>query len=66
MKEKEIQEIIDMNYRALTLLGYATSLIMDYRETCVLRHTDEKKKCDWFLEALNNVVYLNKPLPEMP
>lgn len=64
MKEERIQEIIDMNYRVLTLLGMAASIIMDYK-TLEAYH-DNSEKCDWFLNALNDVIYLKKPIPAFP
>lgn len=64
MKEIDIQQIIDMNYRVLTLLGIATSLIIEYEQYCT-QHTDSSR-CKWFLDAIQAVVYENKPLPPMP
>lgn len=55
MKEIDIDNHITMNYRVLTLLGMAMSLIM------------EQPKSDrrtWFVNAVENVVYRNKPIPE--
>jgi len=70
MNEKEkklnIEELINMNYRTITLLGVATSLIMEYRSYRIIHKLEKDQHCEWFIEALNNVIYLNKPLPEMP
>lgn len=52
-----------MNYRALTLLGMAASII------CEVRHRtpeSEHYRLDWFLDALNDVVYKNQPIPPFP
>lgn len=64
MKEIDVQEVINMNYRILTLLGIATSIIMDYKD--LEAYHDKSEKCDWFLKAINDVVYFNKPIPELP
>lgn len=63
-KELDIQALIDTNYRVLTLLGIATSFIMDLKK--LEAYHDQSEKCDWFIQAIENVVYLNKPLPKMP
>ena len=63
MKEIDIQEIINMNYKALTLLGMASSLLLECKNG---RPRAEHYKFDWFLNALNAVVYQNKPIPEFP
>jgi len=64
MNESQIQNLIDANFRILLLLGYASSLVMSYRELEVYHDDDEKIK--WFFDALQAVVYENKPLPPLP
>ncbi len=64
MTDEQIQKLVDTNYRVLTLLGYATALIVDFKS--LHEYHDQSNMCDWFLNAVNNVVYLNKPLPEFP
>lgn len=64
MNEIQIKDLVDTNFRILTLLGYATALVMDYRN--ITDDSGNVKKCDWFLNSVNNVVYLSKPLPEFP
>ena len=64
MNETQIQNIIDMNYRVLTLLGIAVSIIMDYKKLEV--YHDDSYKCDWFIDAIQKVVYENKPIPTLP
>lgn len=61
-KNKDIpyQNLIDMNYRILILLGIATSMIMDYKQ--LESYHDNGCKCDWFFKAIEDVVYKNKPL----
>jgi len=63
MSEIDIQELIDMNHRVITLLGIATSLLMECKVT---RPKYEHYKFDWFLQALDDVVYLKKSLPLLP
>lgn len=64
MKEIDIQELINVNYRILLLLGYATSIVSDYQR--LEAYHDDKEKCDWFFSAVQAVIYENKPLPPMP
>jgi len=64
MNEINVQEVINTNYRVLTLLGIATSIIMDYKK--LETYHDNSDKCDWFFDAIQKVVYENKPLPLMP
>ena len=61
MKEINIQEVLHMNYRALTLLGIATSMLSDYRG-----ELPSRCNFDWFMNAINEVVYKNNPLPPFP
>ncbi len=63
MKEIDIQQIIDMNYRVLLLLGYATSIVNSYQKLTV--YHDDDKECKWFFDAIQAVVYENKPLPSL-
>lgn len=61
MKELDVQQLIDMNYRVLLLLGFATSIVGDYK-----RWGGDEKNCKWFFDAVQAVVYENKPLPPLP
>jgi hypothetical protein len=63
-KEIDIENLINMNYRVITLLGIATSIIMDYRD--LEAYHDKSEKCDWFMKAIQDVVYENKPIPAFP
>ena len=63
MKEIDMENIINMNYRALTLLGMTTSLLMECRE---ISPKENHYKFDWFLNCLNAVIYENKPIPPFP
>lgn len=64
MKKIDIENIMNINYRALTLLGMATSIIMEYKS--LSDYHDNSDKCDWFMKAIQDVVYLNKPIPPLP
>jgi hypothetical protein len=64
MKELNVQDIIDANFRILLLLGYATSIVISYEK--LEAYHDDSDKCKWFYDAIQKVVYENKPLPPMP
>lgn len=64
MKELEIKELIDANFRILLLLGYAASIVSDYQR--LETYHDNSHKCRWFFDAIQAVVYENKPLPPLP
>lgn len=60
---KSEQDIVNMNYRALTLLGMGTAIMMELRDKVP---EADREAANWFLQAINDVVYLNKPIPERP
>ena len=64
MKDEDIQKIVDMNYRVLLLLGFASSIVGSYRR--LESYHDDEEKCKWFFDSVQAVVYENKPLPPMP
>lgn len=64
MKELDVQQLIDMNYRVLILLGIGTKMIMDYRK--LEAYHDDSADCDWWMKAIQAVVYENKPIPPLP
>lgn len=64
MKEIETQQLVDMNFRILLLLGYATSIVSDYK--ALSDYHDNADKCNWFFDAITEVIYKNKPLPPLP
>ncbi len=43
MKEIDVQDLIDTNYRVLTLVGYATALVMGYQKLEAFH--DDSEKC---------------------
>jgi hypothetical protein len=64
MNETQIKELIDANFRILLLLGYATSIVGSYRR--LEAYHDDEEKCKWFFDAVQAVIYENKPLPPIP
>jgi len=69
MPELDTQKLIDMNYRALTLLGFATAFICEYRNmlgnSTQITYGDIQEKiaeCTQFLTNVENVVYFDKPM----
>lgn len=64
MKEISVQDLIDANFRILLLLGYASSIVMSYRK--LEAYHDDEEKIKWFFDAIQAVIYENKPLPRMP
>jgi hypothetical protein len=62
-KEFDIENLINVNCRLLILLGMVTPLLLDFKDS---KHKSEHYKIDWVLDALNAVVYENKPLPPFP
>ena len=63
MTDEEIKNLKKMNHRVLLVLGFGTSLILELRRYAP---KDRQKDILWFIEALENVVYHNKPLPPFP
>jgi hypothetical protein len=63
MKENEIERLKGMNQQLLLLLGYATGSMFALEK---FMSSEDKEKFKWLKNAVENVVYLDKPLPEMP
>lgn len=63
MSDEDIKRITHLNERLLLVMGFATSVIMELG-----RYVPEDKKegVYWVIEAIENLVYLDKPLPPMP
>lgn len=59
----DLKETIDLNYRAVLLLGMGTSLIMECKNYLP---RSEHYKIDWFLDAINSVIYEKKSIPPFP
>jgi hypothetical protein len=62
MTEDNINKLIQMNERLLLIMGHATYLILDLAKDA----QEENKHISWIIKAIENVVYLDKPLPKMP
>ncbi len=60
MTDEQINKIINCNYRLLLLLGYATSMLFECEDNIT------KKQFEWFKQSIDNIVYLDKPLPPFP
>lgn len=65
MKEIEIQKLIDMNYRALLLLGYSLATIQSLHKNVTLCDKDEEKY-QWIKNAILNINNFDQPLPLIP
>jgi len=63
MTDEEIKRITHMNERLLLVMGFATSIIMELG-----KYVPEERKegVYWVIEAVENLVYLDKPLPPFP
>ena len=62
-KELDIQKILDMNNRLTLILGYSMGFIFQFEDYI---DSKDKPKYDWLIKAIENVVYLDKPLPPAP
>lgn len=58
----DIEKIIQMNQRLNLILGYAMGFITKPPGMC----KEDKIKYDWLIQAIENLLYLDKPLPPMP
>lgn len=63
MTDDNINRLIQMNARLLLVMGYATSVILEISNRIP---EDKKQGVYWVIEAMENIVYLDKPLPPMP
>lgn len=63
MNEENIDKLIQMNQRLLLVMGYAMSVLLELKK-CLPE--ERKKGLYWVAEAVENIVYLDKPLPPMP
>lgn len=62
MNDEEIQKLVHMNHRLNLVLGYAMSYIF-------CNHTpygESDRAYRWLCEAVENMIYLDKPLPPLP
>jgi hypothetical protein len=63
MTEFTTNRLIEVNSRLLFIMGYATSILLEMEQFIPV---ENKKALSWVIEAIENIVYLNKPLPPMP
>lgn len=63
MTDEEIEKLTRINFRLSLMLGYCCAFIYEYSKNL---SESEKEKYDWLMESIENVLYLDKPLPRMP
>ncbi len=61
--DDEVDRMLHMTQRLNLILGYAMGFIMPYGRTL---KGEDKEKYKWLVQAVENLLYLNKPLPRMP
>lgn len=67
MKDDELKALLEANQRLLLILGYASNFICERgKQLKSQQNLIEIEKYEWLMSAIENVVYLNKPLPPMP
>lgn len=62
MTNEEIEKLIHMNQRLNLILGYAMGFITKPPGMC----QEDMVKYNWLIKAIENIVYLDKPLPPIP
>lgn len=63
MTDKDAKELIHLNQRLSYVLGVATGLLLEYENVMV---SNDKRQFDWINKAIENLLYLDKPLPKIP
>lgn len=63
MTDDSIEKLIHMNQRLLLVMGYASSIILELGKDMP---ECNKQGIYWVIDAIENIVYLDKPLPPMP
>lgn len=63
MTDEEIKRITHMNERLLLVMGFATSVLLELDKYVP---EEEKEGLYWIIDAVENLVYLDKPLPSLP
>lgn len=64
MTSEEIMKLFNHNCRLSYILGSVISLLHELKESSEL-NLYCKEEINWILQAIENVVYLNKGLPPM-
>jgi predicted GNAT superfamily acetyltransferase len=54
----DIERLVRMNQRLLLIVGYAMSFVMTTQQ----RSKEDTEKYEWLVHAVDNLVYLDKPL----
>lgn len=63
IENDSIEKLIQINQKLLFVMGHTVSLIMEIKKDI---SEDKKEDIDCVIKAIENIVYLNKPLPPMP
>ena len=63
MTDDNVDKLIQMNQRLLLVMGYATSVLLELGK---FMPEEKKDGIYWVIESIENIVYLDKPLPPMP
>lgn len=63
VRHVNVEKLFHMNQRLNLVLGYAMGFIMPYGKAF---ENDQKERYEWLKKAIENLVYLDKPLPPMP
>lgn len=63
IKMSQRENLIFMNYRLSLLLGYCAEFISEYSDKL---SSDKKIRYNWLMNSIDNLFYLDKPLPPMP
>lgn len=59
--DQELKRLSDLNVRLCLIIGYMSAFIND-----IPKPTVDQEKYKWIMKAIENVLYLDKPLPQMP
>ncbi len=62
MSKEDIYNLLHMNQRLNLILGYAMGFVTHTSIQC----KEDEAKYRWLITAIENVIYLDKPLPPMP
>jgi len=61
--KKTIDNLFKINSDICFILGCSQSLLDEFSKTFT---EDQKKSYEWIIQAIENVIYLDKSLPKMP
>ncbi len=62
----DVQGLVDMNFRALMLLGFAYAMVCGLKETNCSPDPKFDEKITWLGKCLDNLVIFDIPLPPAP